>query len=182
MLRYGLSKECQWSVLLDAAAYVTTAALNLTESPADFITISFYKIFGYPTGLGALLLRRSSKSRLRKIYFGGGTVISASCDNLWCAYKDDPSARFEDGTLSFLAIAAIRHGYEAFEAIDIRTIRANVESLTRYLAAEMDAMRHYNDRAVVLRYGASPTDPLPAGGIITFNLKRPNGNFFNFAT
>ncbi|KAF8822245.1 aminotransferase, class V family protein [Cardiosporidium cionae] len=122
VLRYGLSSECEWSVLLDAAAYVTTTALNLTEIPADFVTISFYKIFGYPTGLGALLLRRSSKSKLRKvrslyilqIYFGGGTVISASCDNLWCAYKEDTSARFEDGTLSFLAIAAIQHGYEAF--------------------------------------------------------------------
>ena len=36
--------------------------------------LSFYKIFGYPTGLGALLVRRDALPLLRKRYFGGGTV------------------------------------------------------------------------------------------------------------
>ena len=47
----------QWKVLLDAAAFVPTQPLDLRQYPADFVTISFYKIFGYPTGLGALLVR-----------------------------------------------------------------------------------------------------------------------------
>jgi selenocysteine lyase/cysteine desulfurase len=36
--------------------------------------LSFYKIFGYPTGLGALLVRKEALPHLRKSYFGGGTV------------------------------------------------------------------------------------------------------------
>lgn len=53
----GLStKEHQWKVLLDAAAFVPTQPLDLEQFPADFVTISFYKMFGYPTGLGALLV------------------------------------------------------------------------------------------------------------------------------
>ena len=39
-------------VLLDAAGYVCTSQLNLQKYQPDFIPISFYKIFGFPTGLG----------------------------------------------------------------------------------------------------------------------------------
>lgn len=42
----------KWLVGLDAASYVSTSALDLTQVPADFIALSFYKIFGFPTGLG----------------------------------------------------------------------------------------------------------------------------------
>jgi molybdenum cofactor sulfurtransferase len=60
---------------LDAAAYVSTSLLSLAEvdTSPDFITISFYKMFGYPTGLGALIVRSELESILRKRYFGGGT-------------------------------------------------------------------------------------------------------------
>lgn len=40
----------RWKVLLDAAAFLPSHPLNLTETPADFVAMSFYKLFGYPTG------------------------------------------------------------------------------------------------------------------------------------
>ena len=49
------------------------------ERPAQ--AISFYKIFGYPTGLGALLVRRAAMPLLAgKLYFGGGTVAVSCAD------------------------------------------------------------------------------------------------------
>ena len=70
-----------WLIALDAAALVGTSPLNLSEFPAHFVTISFYKIFGFPTGLGALLVRRDCCSllgeRKRRKYFGGGTVLAS---------------------------------------------------------------------------------------------------------
>ncbi len=54
-------------VLLDAAAFVPTHKLNLTETPADFVDLSFYKLFGYPTGIGALILRTENTRLLRKV-------------------------------------------------------------------------------------------------------------------
>lgn len=42
--------------------------------------ISFYKIFGYPTGLGALIARKESLKLFRKRYFGGGTVTVSVAD------------------------------------------------------------------------------------------------------
>lgn len=43
--------EKQWKVLLDAAAFVPKHRLNLTETPADYVCVSFYKLFGLPTGI-----------------------------------------------------------------------------------------------------------------------------------
>lgn len=65
-----------WKVVLDAASHVSTSPLDLTANRPDFVTISFYKIFGFPTGLGALLVRRESVGFLSKNYYGGGTVLA----------------------------------------------------------------------------------------------------------
>ena len=63
------STRCRWSraaqslgyhVLLDAAAFVPTHPLSLRARPADFVALSFYKMFGYPTGVGALVARRDA--------------------------------------------------------------------------------------------------------------------------
>ena len=48
-----------WDVLVDAAAFAPTNQLDLSVYKPDFIPISFYKIFGYPTGIGALIARRA---------------------------------------------------------------------------------------------------------------------------
>lgn len=60
-------------VLLDAAAYLPTHELDLTAHPADFVVASFYKMFGYPTGLGVLVLRTEHVPQLNK-------VCRAACD------------------------------------------------------------------------------------------------------
>lgn len=75
--------NCNWYVLLDAASYVSTNKLDLSECQPDFVCISFYKIFGFPTGLGALLVKNKSQDVLcGKKYFGGGTVdIVLSSEN-----------------------------------------------------------------------------------------------------
>lgn len=73
----------EWAVLLDAASFVSTNTLDLSAYKPDFVCLSFYKIFGYPTGLGALLVRNKSAHLLdARRYFGGGTVqISLSGEN-----------------------------------------------------------------------------------------------------
>jgi hypothetical protein len=41
--------KAQWRVLVDAAAYVPTQPLDLRKVNPDFVSMSFYKMFGYPT-------------------------------------------------------------------------------------------------------------------------------------
>ena len=44
----------------------------------DFVTVSFYKIFGYPTGVGCLLARRAALPRLNRPWFAGGTIFAVA--------------------------------------------------------------------------------------------------------
>lgn len=57
----------KWKVLLDAAAFVPTQPLDLSVYPADFVSISFYKMLGFPTGLGALLVRTPRHRRCQHL-------------------------------------------------------------------------------------------------------------------
>ncbi len=65
-------------MLLDAAAFVPTNRLDLSVVKPDFVTVSFYKMFGYPTGVGCLLVRNSALPGLRRPWFAGGTVNFAT--------------------------------------------------------------------------------------------------------
>jgi molybdenum cofactor sulfurtransferase len=59
-----------WMWLLDASKLAATSEINLRSlSYADrpaFVCLSMYKIFGYPTGLGCLLIRRDAAAKLTK--------------------------------------------------------------------------------------------------------------------
>jgi molybdenum cofactor sulfurtransferase len=52
-------------VLLDAASHASNAPLDLSRYRPDFVCVSFYKMFGYPTGLGALLVRHEALGMLK---------------------------------------------------------------------------------------------------------------------
>lgn len=50
--RSWLERTSKCYVLLDAAAFVATSPLDLRRYHPDFVSVSFYKMFGFPTGLG----------------------------------------------------------------------------------------------------------------------------------
>lgn len=152
-----------YRVLLDAAAYVPSSTLSLTEVPADFVAISFYKMFGYPTGVGALIARREALATLGRAYFGGGTVqfVSVQNDDL-CRLRPDGTA-FEDGTPNFLAMPAVCDGLRWMTRIGISSIQEHVSRLTSLL---LDRLMELGDRVRV--YG--PLDTQDRGGVIAFNL------------
>ena len=53
----------------------------MADSGGNFVqALSYYKIFGYPTGLGALVARRDALARLTPRYFGGGTAAACAAD------------------------------------------------------------------------------------------------------
>ena len=62
-------------MLLDAAAFVPTNRLDLSTLQPDFVPISFYKMFGYPTGVGALIARKRVLGKLHCPWFAGGTIM-----------------------------------------------------------------------------------------------------------
>lgn len=161
-----------WDVLLDAAAFVPTNQLDLSQWKPDFVPISFYKMFGYPTGIGALIARREVLGKLRRPWFAGGTITVASVQGDKYYLAEGPAA-FEDGTLDYLNIPAVEIGLKHLEKIGITTIHARVHCLTGWLLDNLTALRHSNGAPLVRIYGPTNTDK--RGGAVTLNFFDPDG-------
>lgn len=176
-LRHPLSLVRQaraqgFDVLLDIAAFAPSHVLSLRACPADFAVLSFYKLFGYPTGLGALIVRREAMRRLRRPWFAGGTVRYASvAADLHRLY--DGAAGFEDGTPDFLGIAALPAGFALLREVGMVRLQAHVRKLTRELTAGLDALRHGNGAPLIRRYGKSARST--QGSAVAFNLLDARG-------
>lgn len=166
------AKERGWDVLLDAAAFAPTHALDLGTVRPDFVSLSFYKMFGYPTGVGALLARREALGRLRRPWFAGGTIAYASVSEPRHDLHEGAEA-FEDGTLNYLALPAVEAGLRRLAQGRQATIDARTMALTGWTLGRLVALRHGNGRPLVQVYG--PLDTVARGGTIAFNLQEAAG-------
>jgi selenocysteine lyase/cysteine desulfurase len=163
-----------WDVLLDAAAFIPSNALDLSKVHPDFVCLSFYKLFGYPTGVGALLARRSMLPKLHRPWFAGGTITVASVQG--DAYFLHGGAEgYEDGTLNYLTLPAVEIGLRHIAAIGYDAIHTRVQCLTGWLLEQLTALHHTNGRPIVKIYG--PTTIENRGGTIAMNFFDPNGHF-----
>jgi molybdenum cofactor sulfurtransferase len=161
-----------WDVLVDCAAFVPTNRLDLSEFRPDFVPISLYKLLGYPTGVGCLLVRKQALTRLRRPWFAGGTIATVSVQGDWHALADGEPA-FEDGTLNYLSLPAVEQGLRYLEGVGIDTIHSRVRCLTDWLLDELAALRHANGGPMVQIHGPKTTHR--RGGTIAFDFLRPDG-------
>ena len=167
-----------YEVLLDAAAWVPTSPLSLREVPADFVALSFYKMFGYPTGVGALVARHEALAALRRPWFAGGTVEYVSVQHGTHLLRAGADG-FEDGTADFLALGAVGAGLDFLDGLGLGRVRARVATLTARLVAALGALTHRDGAPLVRLYG--PTDPCERGGTVTFNVLDARGGVVPFA-
>ncbi len=166
-----------WRVLLDAAAFAPTNRLDLGAVQPDFVAVSFYKMFGYPTGIGALLIRRSTCDKLKRPWFAGGTVNFASVQGRSHVLSAG-EAGFEDGTLNYLAIPAVGIGLRHLQSIGVEKVGERVRCLTGWVLEQLLALRHSNGHPMVRIYG--PTTTEQRGGTVTFNLYDPQGHLLDY--
>jgi selenocysteine lyase/cysteine desulfurase len=161
-----------FDVLLDIAAFVPSHAFSLRRCPADFVALSFYKLFGYPTGIGALIARRDALPKLRRPWFAGGTVLFASVAADRHLLRPNHEA-FEDGTPNFLGIAALDAGFDLLNEIGMPRLTAHVSQLTRDFIDDLRNLRHANGTPLVRIYG--PRNTIARGGTVAFNVCDRNG-------
>lgn len=165
-----------YDVLLDAAAYVPTNRLSLREIHPDFVSLSFYKMFGYPTGVGALLVRREMLPKLHRPWFGGGTVRFVSAQNKMHLLVSSGEA-FEDGTVNYLNIPAIASGLDFLDQVGMDAINRHIMTLTGQMLTELLALHHTNGTPLVQLYGPATTDM--RGGNLAFNVLTPDGDLLD---
>ncbi|MDI9546587.1 MAG: aminotransferase class V-fold PLP-dependent enzyme [Chloroflexota bacterium] len=172
------AQERGWDVLLDSAAFAPTNRLDLGRWKPDFVPLSFYKMFGYPTGVGALIARRQALKKLRRPWFAGGTITIASVQGEGWHYLIDGEAGFEDGTVNYLMLPGVEIGLRHLAAIGLDTIHTRVMSLTGWLLEQLHELRHSNGALVVRIFG--PLDLVERGATIALNFLDPDGEPVDF--
>jgi selenocysteine lyase/cysteine desulfurase len=160
----GVQHPLTWArdgdVLIDAAAFVPTNSLSLRSCQPTFVVVSFYKMFGYPTGVGALIVRHDALKRLKRPWFSGGTV-----ERVWVSQRRHKlkagAEGFEDGTPNFLALAALGSGLAFMREVGIERLHRRVTGLATMLRQRL------TDDPRIRVYGPVETQ----GGVVTFNVE-----------
>jgi molybdenum cofactor sulfurtransferase len=155
------------TVVADAAAYLGSNRLNLTDTPFHAVVLSFYKVFGFPN-FGALVIRKDFASKLVKNTF---TEHSKSGEDF-----------LEDDRAPMPMVHAVLIGLHSFEALGIDNINRHVWQLTRQLYEGIDKLRHSSGVKLAEIYGNhAMNDADRQGGIVAFNVKGPNGDYIGYA-
>ncbi len=165
--------EMGWDVVLDCAAFAPTNILDFGVVKPDFVPVSFYKLFGYPTGIGVLLAKREALAKLHRPWFAGGTITVASVQDEGWYRLAPPPAGFEDGTVDYLGLPAVIIGLEHLRAIGMKTIHKRVTALAGWLLAELTTLKHSSGAPMVRIFGPRTTER--RGATIALYLLDPEG-------
>ncbi|KAH8110424.1 PLP-dependent transferase [Phellopilus nigrolimitatus] len=144
------AKSLGYNTLLDAAALATTSTINLSETPVDAMAVSFYKMHGFPTGVGALVVKKDFLKTLRRPWFAGGTVDVVQVPGSLVTMADDIMEQFEDGTINYLCLPAVTHGLR-FLSIYLPFLPLRLSALLHCLVSGLDELRHDTNGARVAR-------------------------------
>ncbi|TVY43445.1 Molybdenum cofactor sulfurase [Lachnellula occidentalis] len=171
--------------LLDVAAFVSSAPLDLSkldETP-DFISMSFYKIFGFPD-LGALIVRKSAgHMACQRKYFGGGTVDMVTClgEQSHTPKMETIHQQLEDGTLPIHNILALNCAFDVHTRLygSMDQVSKHTSALTRKLYQGLSTLKHFNGQSVCTIYTDSPSsyDGKQQGPVVALNIKDSNGKW-----
>ncbi len=174
--------EDRYWVLLDVAKVAATAPVHLPSTGAAMACVSLYKLFGEPTGLGALLVRSDLRpllcmqalttapdlppcmqvrsdlaARLRREgagYFGGGSVASVLAAQNEHTPKPTAAAALVQGTAHFRGALAVPAGFEALRQLGgMRAIAAHTAALTTELVQRLNELRHADGSPAIVLYG-----------------------------
>lgn len=88
--------------MVDAAALAATSVINISQYPIDAMAVSFYKMFGYPTGVGALVVKKTFLAQLKRPWFSGGNVDVVQVPGQIFTRAKAPHEQFEVFHMSYL--------------------------------------------------------------------------------
>ncbi|KAG6877969.1 hypothetical protein C0993_001371 [Termitomyces sp. T159_Od127] len=139
-----------YHTILDAAALAPTSAFSLKEHPVDAMAVSFYKMFGFPTGVGALIVKESFLAQLQRPWFAGGTVDVVQVPGTIVTRAHKLHEQFEDGTINYLTLPAITDGLQFLSAY-LPFLPLRLSSLLHYLVDSLSILCHDTTGSPVVR-------------------------------
>ena len=164
-------------VLLDAAAFVPTGMLDLSVVKPDFVTLSLYKIAGYPTGIGALVARHAALAELARPWFSGGTVDWVTIGSSRHRFRTGPE-QFEDGTPSFVAAGAVRMALAGVTYADRERLARHLGALTGQILGGLAELHHSSGASLATVHG--PANTRDRGATIAITLRDDGGHAIPF--
>lgn len=170
------AKELGWDVILDCAAFAPTNRIDLSAIAPDVVPLSFYKMFGYPTGAGALIVSRQMLAKMVRPWFAGGTITLASVQGEGWYHLAPGATGYEDGTVDYLGLPAVTIGLEHIAVVGIDAIHDNVCRLAGHLLDQMRTITHANGAPLFRVFGPDTMDR--RGATIAFYLLDPEGEVF----
>lgn len=98
--------------------------------------------------------------------------------------------RFEDGTVSFLSIMALKHGFNTMHSTispgenekTMELISEHTFKLAKTFYEKIKTMKHFNGSPIACIYADTEyADIRKQGGIVNFNLLRSNGEYIGYS-
>ncbi|KAL0230009.1 hypothetical protein PCE1_003573 [Barthelona sp. PCE] len=170
-----------WYVLVDVAASVPHSPLDLSNVIGDFFPMSFYKMFGNPTGSGALVVRKEAIPTLVKTYSGGGTVIWSNTTDV--IFRNHFSNRFQDGTPAFDLMPAIRIGLSHLRKLTFDAIHKHTQALSNYLRSHLERYQYSTGMKALYVLDIEPVDADElfdeVGPVVSFIVRNSDGSIRN---
>ncbi|KDR75602.1 hypothetical protein GALMADRAFT_68588 [Galerina marginata CBS 339.88] len=153
-----------YHTVVDGAALAPTSIINISEYPIDAMAVSFYKMFGYPTGVGALIVKKSFLAQLKRPWFAGGNVDVVQVPGTIVTRAHHIHEQFEDGTINYLQLPAITSGLRFLSAY-LPFLPLRLSSLLHYLTSSLSKLRHDSSgRPVVQILSQTPKKRLRSVG------------------
>ncbi|KAJ6631340.1 PLP-dependent transferase [Mycena sp. CBHHK59/15] len=171
-----------YHTLLDAAALASTSSISLSDYPVDAMAVSFYKMFGFPTGVGALVVKKLFLMQLKRPWFAGGNVDVVQVPGNIVTRSHELHEQFEDGTINYLTLPAVTDGLRFLSAY-LPFLPLRLSCLIHYLISSLSQLRHDTTRAPVVRIlSATPSrrlksvgDQSDTGSVISLVFLSPSG-------
>ena len=149
IIQTSRASKSNWFSMLDIAKAAATSEINLCALDPDFACVSFYKIWGAPTGLGCLFVKRSSMNSLtttcirqstckrggRRRYVGGGAVDICLPNQDFTRPKSSPSPldALTSGTINFRSILSLKPGLHEVQKLGMDLVSSNQCQFLTYM-------------------------------------------------
>lgn len=164
-------------VLLDGAQTVPHKAIDVQDLDVDFLAFSIHKMCG-PRGVGVFYGKKEFLGRsqheedgtddvIEPAILGGGTVSDTTHHSYSLL---EPPERFEVGIQNYPGQIASGAAIKYLQQVGMDRINAHENRLNSFLTEEL--MSRYGSTGWFRILG--PRDATQRGGILTFEVKRPN--------
>ena len=164
-------------VMLDGAQTVPHRAIDVRDLDVDFMVFSLHKMCG-PRGVGVLYGKAEflgkefheedeASNVIMPVILGGDTIIDTDYDVYTLL---PPPERFEVGLQDYPGQIAAGAAVNYLQKVGMDKISAQEEQLNSYLSEKL--LERYGDLGWFRILG--PSDVRKRGGILTFEVKRPN--------